>query len=240
LRRPETQKSVSEWVAKAAPRIRRIATVCTGIYGVAPTGLLDGMKVTTHWRHADDLARKFPKLKVDAAALFFKQGRMYTCAGVTAGIDLSLALIEEDYGPTTALAVARELVVYLKRPGGQAQYSEPLHFQIRASDRFADLAAWIQANLHEDLAVERLARRVCLSPRQFTRAFKEAFGSAPAAFISEFRLGEAKMRLTNGQVSIATVSNSVGFRSADAFSRAFERRFGLSPSAYRIRFSSPS
>ncbi|MGA7624896.1 MAG: AraC family transcriptional regulator [Candidatus Acidiferrales bacterium] len=123
LRRPAIQSAVASWISNNAMRIRRIASVCTGTYGVAPTGLLDGLQVTTHWRFADDLARKFPRIRVDARALYYKQGKMYTCAGITAGIDLAFALIEEDHGPGVALAVARELVVYLKRPGGQEQYS---------------------------------------------------------------------------------------------------------------------
>lgn len=123
LRRPAIQSAVASWISNNAMRIRRIASVCTGTYGVAPTGLLDGLQVTTHWRFADDLARKFPRIRVDARALYYKQGKMYACAGITAGIDLAFALIEEDHGPGVALAVARELVVYLKRPGGQEQYS---------------------------------------------------------------------------------------------------------------------
>jgi transcriptional regulator GlxA family with amidase domain len=238
LRRPAIQSSVSAWIRRAAPRIRRIATVCTGTYGVAPTGLLDGLRVTTHWRFAEDLARKFPRIQVDARALFYKQGKMYTCAGITAGIDLSLALIEEDHGPGVALAVARELVVYMKRPGGQEQYSEPLRFQTRATDRFADLAAWIQDHLRDDLSVERLAQRVHLSPRQFSRNFKMTFGSAPAAFVSELRLNEARNRLTFPRESVESVADSVGFKSADAFRRAFQQRFGLAPRDYKLHFAS--
>lgn len=238
LRTPAIQSAVASWISNNAMRIRRIASVCTGTYGVAPTGLLDGLQVTTHWRFADDLARKFPRIRVDARALYYKQGKMYTCAGITAGIDLALALIEEDHGPGVALAVARELVVYLKRPGGQEQYSEPLRFQTRASDRFADLAAWIQDHLREDLSVERLAQRVHLSPRQFSRNFKDTFGSAPAAFIAELRLNEARNRLALPREPVESVADSVGFKSADAFRRAFQRRFGLAPSSYKMRFSS--
>src|SRR5204862_3503529 len=133
-------------------RIRRIASVCTGIYGLAQTGLLDGRHVTTHWRFTQDVAHRFPKLKMDGNALFRKDGKFYTSAGVTAGIDLALALIEEDYGPRVALAAARELVVYLKRAGGQAQYSEPLQFQLESADSFSDLAAWILGHLDCDLS----------------------------------------------------------------------------------------
>ena len=141
LRIPATQQKVSSWVSSVAPRTRRVASVCTGIYGLAPTGVLDGRRVTTHWRHARNVASRYPRLHVDPNALFLKDGPYYTCAGVTAGIDLSHSLIEEDFGPRTALAVARELVVYLKRNGGQEQYSEPLQYQVQSADRFAELIA---------------------------------------------------------------------------------------------------
>jgi transcriptional regulator GlxA family with amidase domain len=236
LRVPDTQAKVAEWVKGRINRIRRVATVCTGTYGLAPTGLLDGRGVTTHWRHAPDLARRFPKLKVNPNALYLKDGKFYTGAGITAGIDLSLALIEEDFGPRVALAVARELVVYLKRPGGQEQFSEPLRFQLRSSDRFAELAAWIQGHLQHDLSAESLASRACLSPRHFSRRFKDAFGAPPAAFVEALRLGEARERLTLPDQTIESVADSVGFKSADAFRRAFERRFGIAPSNYRKNF----
>src|SRR5215471_4656795 len=237
LRVPETQRTVAEWVSKRAAKIRRIATVCTGTYGLAATGLLNGRRVTTHWRHASQLAKRFPELKVDPNALYLKDGKFYTCAGITSGIDLSLALIEEDFGPRVALSVARELVVYLKRPGGQEQFSEPLKFQTRASDRFADLAAWIQGHLQQNLSAEALADRAYLSPRHFSRRFKDVFGSTPGAFVENLRLTEARERLTLPDQTIESVALSVGFKSADAFRRAFERRYGLKPTTYRRHFS---
>ena len=173
---PATSARLSEWIKNSWRDIRRIATVCTGIYGLAPTGLLNGRRVTTHWLFCRDLAARFPNIKVDADALYMRQGRFYTAAGVTAGIDLSLALIEEDFGPQVALAVARELVVYLKRPGGQEQYSQPLKFQAQASSRFADLAPWMVAHLEDDLSVERLAEKVSLCPRRSPAASKMSLG----------------------------------------------------------------
>jgi transcriptional regulator GlxA family with amidase domain len=237
LRVPETQKRAADWIRSREAVTRRIATVCTGTYGLAATGLLDGRRVTTHWRHAQDLAKRFPGLKVDPNALYLKDGKFYTCAGITAGIDLSLALIEEDFGPRVALSVARELVVYLKRPGGQEQFSEPLQFQTQSSDRFADLAAWIQGHLRQDLSVASLAERACLSPRHFARRFKNLFGMTPATFVEDLRLNEARERLTRPGQTIEGVAESVGFESADAFRRAFERRLGLQPSSYRKHFS---
>lgn len=236
LREPETNAKVSAWVKSRAGRIRRIGTVCTGTYGLAPTGLLDGRRVTTHWRHARDLAARFPKLEVDPDALYHKDGKFYTSAGLTAGIDLSLALIEEDYGSRVALSVARELVVYLKRPGGQEQYSEPLKFQTLSTDPLADLVAWMSGHLHDDLSVEALASKACLCARHFSRRFKDAFGTTPAVFVEELRLGEARERLTKPNQNIESVAASVGFKSADAFRRAFERRYGITPSSYRRRF----
>jgi len=234
---PQIRAKISEWIKLRAARIRRIASVCTGIYGLAPTGLLDGRKVTTHWRFAQDLSKSFPKLRVNANALFLKDGPFYTSAGITAGIDLSLALIEEDYGAAAALAVARDLVVYLKRPGGQEQYSEPLQFQSKSTDRFAELAVWMQGHLHCDLSLESLAKRACLGSRHFSRRFKDRFATTPTAFVEELRLNQARQRLSAANNTIETVAASVGFSSADAFSRAFERRFGVKPGSYRKHFA---
>jgi transcriptional regulator GlxA family with amidase domain len=237
LREPRTNARVTEWIRSRAGRIRRVASVCTGIYGVAPSGLLDGRRVTTHWKFTADLARKFPRLRVEPNALYVKDGPFYTSAGVTSGIDLSLALVEEDFGPQVALAAARVLVVYLKRAGGQEQYSEPLRFQTKSSDRFSELAAWMAGHLHQDLSVEALASRACVCSRHFSRRFKDAFGSTPAAFVEDLRLNESRRLLSSNTGTIESVAETVGFRSADSFRRAFERRFGITPTGYRGRFS---
>ncbi|ASG24264.1 GlxA family transcriptional regulator [Nitrospirillum viridazoti] len=237
LREPVTNAAVAQWLVGNAHRFRRVASVCTGIYGLAASGLMDGRRVTTHWRHAADLARRFPRLSVCADALFLKDGDFYTAAGVTAGIDLALSLVEEDHGPALALATARELVVFMKRPGGQAQFSEPLRFQSRAADRFADLSAWMLGNLDRDLSVEELATRVNLSPRQFRRRFTAALGRPPADYVADLRLGEACRRLVQPGVSVDTLAAAIGFRSADAFRRAFRQRYGVSPSQYQAHFS---
>ncbi len=237
LRMEGVSEHIAAWIKGKAARVRRVASVCTGLYALAQTGLIDGRHAATHWRFAQDLARRFPKLKVDADALFIKDGKFYSSAGVTAGIDLSLSMIEEDYGAGAALSVARELVVYLKRPGGQEQFSEPLQFQTRSTDPLTELAAWMPGHLHQDLSVEALAERACLCPRHFSRRFKDAFDTTPAVFVEGLRLGEARKRLTTSHQTIESVAASVGFRSADAFRRAFERRFGIQPSIYRQRFS---
>jgi transcriptional regulator GlxA family with amidase domain len=237
LREAETNRKVATWIASRAQGVRRVASVCTGIYGLAPTGLLDSRRATTHWRFAADAARKFPKVRIEANHLFIKDGQFYTSAGVTAGIDLALALIEEDFGSKLALAVAREMVVYLKRSGGQEQYSEPLQFQTHAGDRFAELIAWITNNPNAEMSVESLARRAALSPRQFFRRFKEHFGSSPGIFVETLRLNEARRRLTNAEASIENVAESVGFNGADSFRRAFQRRFRVTPSKFRRNFA---
>jgi transcriptional regulator GlxA family with amidase domain len=236
LRVPEVNRKLSDWVRARAKTTRRIASVCTGIYGLAATGLLDGRRATTHWRFAGDVAKRFPALKMEANALFVKDGPFYSSAGVTAGIDLALALVEEDFGSKAALAVAREMVVYLKRSGGQEQYSEPLQFQTNSSDRFAELVAWMTNNPTKQMSVESLARRASLSPRQFFRRFKEVFGSSPATFVETLRLNEARRRLSAGEFSIEGVAESVGFNGADSFRRAFTRRFRVTPSKFRRSF----
>jgi transcriptional regulator GlxA family with amidase domain len=239
LREPEINRKVATWILGRTKTTRRVASVCTGIYGFAATGLLDHREVTTHWRFVSDVARRFPLLKMKPNALFVKDGRFYTSAGVTAGIDLALALIEEDFGSKIALAAAREMVVYLKRSGGQEQYSEPLQFQTNSSDRFADLVSWMTNNPAAAMSVEVLARRASLSPRQFFRRFKEQFGTTPAMFVEALRLNEARRRLTAGEPSIDNVAESVGFRARDSFSRAFTRRFRVTPSKFRQNFAPP-
>ncbi len=238
LLKPAINRSVSAFIKARAGCTRRIGSICTGIYGLAATGLLAGRKVTTHWHHAHNVARRFPDLRVNGNAIFIKDGPFYTSAGATAGIDLALSLIEEDYGQQVSLTVARQLVVYLKRSGGQEQYSEPLQFQMESVSRFSELTTWIHTHLNDDLSVEALAVRACLCPRHFSRRFKAEFGTSPADFVERLRLDEARRRLSNGDNSVENVGLSVGFKSADAFRRAFERRLGVSPSDYRRRFSS--
>ena len=236
LREPGANRKLVEWLRKNSGSVRRIASVCTGVYGIAPTGLLNGRNVATHWKFTADVARRFPKLKVDPQSLYIRDGKFWTSAGVTAGIDLSLALIEEDYGPEVALSVARELVVYVKRPGGQEQYSEPLQFQLQSRSRFADLLPWMLAHLDQDLSVDVLAEKICLCPRQFARRFRQEFHASPAGFVRRMRLDEARKRLSAPDCTVESVARSVGFSHADNFRRAFERCFGVAPSEYRSKF----
>jgi transcriptional regulator GlxA family with amidase domain len=238
LRQAEIVAPIGAWLQRAIPETRRVVSVCTGLYALAAAGVMDGRRATTHWRHAKAFNRRYPKVKVEADAIFIKDGRFYSSAGMTAGIDLALALIEEDCGPAHALNVARQMVVYMKRSGGQLQYSEPLRAQTRAGDRFADLAARLVGDLSRDWSVQAMAEEIGLSPRQFARRFRAAFDAAPAAYLEMLRLDEARLRLASGREGIARIAHAVGFSSDDAFRRAFERRFGVTPSAYRGRFTS--
>ncbi len=233
-RDPGISRVLTPWLSAHAPQCRRVATVCTGTYLLAPTGLLDGRKVTTHWRHAADLARRFPALKVEADAIYLKADKFYTSAGISAGIDLTLALIEEDYGAEVALRCARDLVVYVKRPGGQRQFSEPLRLQTGSNPQFSRLMAWMAGNLCADLSVEALANKASLSRRHFTRLFQEAYGASPSEVVETLRLDESRMLLANRHTTISGVAAAVGFSSPDSFRRAFTRHFGLAPSSYRV------
>jgi transcriptional regulator GlxA family with amidase domain len=239
----EVQKikpNLLSWLKYRVPTTRRIAALSSAIYPLAETGFLDGRQTTTHWRFAKDIASRFPKLKLTQNSLFIKDGPFFTAAGGSASIDFSLSLIEEDYGRRIALGLARELIVYMKRPGSEGQYSESLQFQTKASDRFSDIPAWILCNLHENLSVEVLAQRACLCPRHFARLFKGTFGRTPSEFVEDARLKEAERRLAIPRNSIGSIAASLGFRSHFAFCRAFERRLGMTPSQYRAGLAAPA
>jgi transcriptional regulator GlxA family with amidase domain len=226
-------KKIAKWLSRRVPATRRVAILGSGIYALAATGLLDEHRVAVHWRLAKDVALRFPKLRVTSNSLFVRDGPFCTCAGGTSAIDLSLSLIEEDYGRQIALNLARELLLHSKRSGEQEQYSEPLKFQTESSERFADLTAWILCNLNQDLSVEALAQRACMSPRNFALLFKQAFGTTPAKFVTAARIKEAQLRLRVPRNSIESVGASVGFKSTDVFSRTFERLVGIRPCSYR-------
>lgn len=223
------------WLRQQAGTARRMVCVCTGIYILAATGLLDGRRVTTHWRYAADVARRYPALDLQPDQLFLRDGRFATSGGLTAGMDLALALVEEDLGKTIALGVARDLVMYMRRPGNQAQFSAPLAAQGEDNGRLADLPGWLLAHLDEALTVERMAGQMAMSPRNFRRLFVANFETTPARFVERLRLEQACMRLTGGG-SIERIASAVGFNSVDAFRRAFRSRYDTSPSDYRRRF----
>jgi transcriptional regulator GlxA family with amidase domain len=236
LRKESTKRQFEKWIITNSNDIRRIATVCTGVFGLLDTGLLSGKEITTHWRFADEISRNYTDIKMNSNAIFIKDGNIYTSAGATSGIDLSLALIEEDNGSKNALLTARELVVYSKRDGGQNQYSNPLRFQTSSSDKFSSIITWIHHNYHLDLSLSDLADKASLCTRQFSRRFKKETGSSPIRFLQSVRLDEACNRLTSSSETIETISKSIGFTSADIFRRAFFNKFGISPRSYRDRF----
>jgi transcriptional regulator GlxA family with amidase domain len=237
LRKPEVADAVVAFLKQRERRTRRIVSVCTGFYALAQAGFLDGRRATTHWQFAEAFSQKFPDVNIEPDAIYIRDGKFYTSAGVTAGIDLSLALISDDLGRSVALRVARELVVYLKRSGGQTQFSEPLKFQSKAGSEFSDLAAWMLRNLHKDLSVQILSERAKLGPRHFSRKFKRAFGQTPAEYVEILRLDEARRRLAQPGRSIKGIGESLGYSSGDAFRRAFERHFGIGPKTFQSQFS---
>ncbi|HXQ02031.1 MAG TPA: DJ-1/PfpI family protein, partial [Candidatus Udaeobacter sp.] len=229
LRRSLVSETIADWVLARVNETRRVVAIGGGIYGVAPTGLLDGREVTTHWRYASDVARYFPNLRVDPRRHLVKDGAFYTSSGPSAAIDLSLALIEEDYGRHVASVLAQEFVSAPMNGNGQHKLPGPLVFDSQPADRFAELIPWIMRNLHEDLSINTLARRACMSPSHFNRAFKSVFGSAPGEFVETLRINEAKRRLSVPKRTLETIAASVGFSDAQTFQRAFERRIGAKP-----------
>ncbi|MEM6638713.1 MAG: GlxA family transcriptional regulator [Pseudomonadota bacterium] len=239
IRQPDTLSALSAWLARHHHRFRRVVSVCTGAYALAEAGLLRGRDIATHWAQARDLAERYPDVNVDADALFLKDDKFYTSGGVTAGIDLALELIADDYGHDVASAVARELVVFVRRSGKQAQFSEPLRVQNQAPDRLVDVCRWAASHLDRDLSVASLARRASLSPRQLTRRFKDAYGTSPAAVIRRLRIDAARTLLEQG-VAVQKVAATVGFASVDGFRRAFLDVLGVTPRVYGERFGSGS
>ncbi|HTF32278.1 MAG TPA: GlxA family transcriptional regulator [Myxococcota bacterium] len=224
------------FLRRMAPRVRRLASVCTGAFLLAEAGLLDGRRATTHWAYCDELAKRYPQVEVDPDPIFVRDGRIYTSAGVTAGMDLALGLVEEDLGRTVALEVARQLVLFLKRPGGQSQFSAQLAAQSAEREPLRDLQAWISEHPEADLGVESLARRVAMSPRHFARVFLREVGVTPAKFIVRMRVEAARRRLEESPAGVESVAASCGFGSAEVMRRAFLRTVRVSPSAYRSRF----
>jgi transcriptional regulator GlxA family with amidase domain len=241
MRTDAAVEQVAGWIKSNHQHIRRIASVCTGVYGLAATNLLDGHRVTTHWQNAVDVANRFPKLQVEESALVVKDGKFYSAAGATAGIDLALSLIAEDFGLDTAVAVARKLLVYIQRQGGQEQYAEPLGFQTRRAQnhttRMDRLVRWMNKHLAEDLRLDSLAKRALLSKRDFIHEFTDTFGVPPGLFVKNLRFNEARRRLTAGQ-GATDVARSVGFADPAYFIQEFRRRYGMLPSEYQRRFGS--
>ncbi|HEY8583235.1 MAG TPA: helix-turn-helix domain-containing protein [Capillimicrobium sp.] len=226
-----------ERVARLAERCRRVASVCTGAFVLADAGLLDGRRATTHWAWCDELAARRPAVAVERDPIFVVDGPLRTSAGVTAGMDLALALVEEDLGPRVALQVARWLVLFVKRPGGQAQFSAQLAAQSADRAPLRELQAWMADHLDADLTVPALARRAAMSERHFARAFKSETGATPAAYVEALRVERARLALESTGAPVEAVARQCGFGTPETLRRAFARRLGVSPAAYRSRFA---
>lgn len=230
------EPTLVDWVREKARHTRRLASVCTGAFLLAASGLLDGCRVATHWTRCEELARKFPLLTVEANPIFIQQGAVWTSAGVTAGIDLCLALVEEDLGRAIALEVARHLVVFLKRPGGQSQFSVTLSLQ-KGDNRFAELHAWMAENLTLDLNISTLAAQVGMSERSFVRHYRADTGQTPARAVELIRVETARRQLAESAVPIKRIAVQCGFGCEETLRRSFLRALEVTPQAYRERFS---
>ena len=223
---------VVAWLKDAAPKARRVTSVCSGAYLLAEAGLLDGKRATTHWARSDDFARRYPKVRLEPDRIFVREGDVWTSAGITAGIDLTLALIEDDLGSKVARATAQQLVVHQRRPGGQSQFSALLDTG-GVHGRFAQLMDWVRERLAEPLNVERLAAQAAMSPRNFARAFAAETGLTPAKAVERLRLEAARVRVETTHEPIDRVAESAGFHDPERMRRAFLRAFGQPPQALR-------
>jgi transcriptional regulator GlxA family with amidase domain len=232
------ERRMLRWLARVAPRIRRVASVCSGTYVLAEAGLLDGRRATTHWAFCDDFARRYPRVRVDPEPIFVQDGNLYTSAGATAGLDLTLAFVEQDFGREVALRVAQYLVFFLKRPGNQAQFSVQMASQLAERDVIRDVQTYVYENLDADLSVLALAKRAAMSPRNFARVFAEQVGVTPGRFVEDARQEIARERLEQSKMTVDEIAAACGYHSAETMRQAFVRSLGVSPSEYRRRFAS--
>ncbi|MEU8752962.1 GlxA family transcriptional regulator [Streptomyces chartreusis] len=224
------------WLREHAPRAERLVSVCTGAILLAAAGLLDGRRATTHWAYCDKLARDHPDVEVDPDPIYVRDGHVATSAGVTSGIDLALALVEEDLGREVALGIARHLVVFLRRPGNQAQFSAQLAAQTAQREPLRDVQRWITEHPDADLTVESLATRASLSPRHFARAFQTETGMTPGRYVDRVRLEHARRLLEDTADGIEEISRASGYGTPEAMRRAFVKALGAAPAEYRRRF----
>ncbi len=228
---------LTTWLREHAPRARQLASVCTGAFLLAAAGLLTGRRITTHWAYCAQLAEWYPDIDIDPDPIFVRDGNIVTSAGVTAGIDLALALVEDDLGRDAALGIARELVVFLRRPGNQAQFSAQLAAQVASREPLRDVQRWIADNPAADLSVDTLAVRASLSPRQFARAFAAEVGVPPGRYVDRVRLESARRRLEDTADGVEETARACGYGTPEAMRRAFIKALGASPAEYRRRFA---
>jgi transcriptional regulator GlxA family with amidase domain len=238
IRAHEENDVLRRWLVHQSRRVRRLGAICTGAFLLARAGLLDGRRATTHWHLASTLAAAFPRVRVEADPIYVKDGAIYTSAGITASMDLALALLEEDHGRRVALRVAKELVLFLKRPGDQSQFSMQLAAQVAEGGPLADTQEWILANLSKDLSVDRLARRLNMSTRNFARRFRQELRTTPRAYVEAARVDAAQRLLEDGAVALKKVASLCGFPDQAGLRRAFLRRLHVTPADYRDRFRS--
>lgn len=231
-------QALLEWVTSMQPQVRRLASVCTGAFILAECGFLNYRRATTHWNWCDTLAKQYPTVEVDPDSIFIRSDSIYTSGGITSGIDLALSMVEEDWGMELALHVARYLVMFLKRPGGQSQFSAYLTNIAHHRSDLRDLQTWIIANPEADLQIDRLAERVAMSTRHFARTFLAETGVTPAKFIEMVRIDAARQFLDFPGLSIESVANQAGFRDTERMRRSFIKHLGINPQDYRKRFCS--
>lgn len=231
-------ESIVGWLRETAPRVRRVASVCTGAFLLAAAGLLNGRHATTHWMFCEHLAAAYPSLTVDRDLIFVRDGNVYTSGGITSGIDLALALIEEDIGREMSLFVARMMVVFLRRPGGQTQFSAFLEGEAKSRHDIRELQAWLVANPSSNLTVEALADRMAMSPRNFARLFRSETGMTPAKYVEHARVEAARCKLEQTALLMETIAKSCGFGTSERMRRSFLRVLGVGPQDYRMRFRS--
>jgi len=224
------------WLRRRTPQIRRYGSVCTGAFFLGAAGLLNGRQVTTHWQQATELAKRYPRAQVMPDSIYIQDGPLYTSAGVTAGIDLALKLVEDDYGRELALKIARRLVVFLYRSGGQSQFSAHLAAQVPTEGRIQTIQQWILENISADLSLTALASQAAMSVRNFSRVFESETGGTPAKFVELARIDAARRLLEDKAISLKEVAKQCGFSSVDIMRRAFIRRLGVGPNDYRKRF----
>lgn len=230
-------RELAEWLRQNAKHARRTASVCSGAFVLAQAGLLDGKRAVTHWAMCDILKERHPTITIDLNAIYIEDDPIWTCAGYTACIDLALALVKADCGHDIAMKVARELVVFLKRPGGQAQFSEMLQSQVADTSDFEELHLWIADNLREKLTVEVLAEEVLMSPRNFARVYKQKTGRTPAKMVELFRLEAARRLLEDTDCNVDQIAEMCGFQDEERMRITFQRNLSISPKEYRERFA---
>ena len=236
-RRVAANEALTSWLRGAATRTRRVGSVCTGAFALAAAGLLDGRRATTHWAWCDALQRRHPEIEVDPEPIFVRDRQVWTSAGVTAGIDLALALVEDDLGRDVALELARHLVLFVRRPGGQTQFSATLAGQRAERDVIRELQQWMTDHLEADLSVPALAERAHISPRQFARVFAKEVGMTPAAYAAALRVERARALLETTDLQLDRIAVRCGFGTVETLRRSFARRLHVSPSDYRERFA---